>query len=172
MNITKTDENCYIIELSKDEMEKNKITYHKNGIYSKEEEEIFLNILKSKEKAFSFSTISVDILPGIPNGCVAVIKKRTSCSKVLFESLSIDDFIDCAKVLKERNKSAKGSLYKNENTYRLIISKDDDFLSAILCEFSTKPYFQEAEIRKTEKETKCIIKENALEILAGKRLKL
>lgn len=172
MNIEKTDESTYLIELSSKEMQNYKITYNPNGIYSKKIEKTFTNILKEHTKAFSFSQICVDILPGIPTGCVAIIKEKNENDLYsLFETDDINFFIDCAKALKSKKAKANSSLYKNESVYRIIIESSDFCINSILSEFSDKVAFQKSEILYTKNEMDCIIENNALEILSGNGFK-
>lgn len=170
MYIQKTDEDCYLINLSKEEMKSYSVTYKPTGVYNEKDKEAFMKILKNYKKPFHFKNITLDILPGTDESCVAIIKEKTEedLSYFVFESDNLDNFIDCAKVLKKRNKKVYSALYKDEKHYRLITKNTTEDTFLILSEFSYTLPFTKAEKSYTESYMECLIKSNALEILSGK----
>lgn len=170
MNIQKTDEDCFFIELTEKDMADYNISCNPSGLYTEKEESVFLHMLKEQKEPFSFEKADINILPGIKGGCIAVIKKKNENKAhfSVFESDSLDNFIDCAKILNKRSISVISSLYKDGNLYRIITERENKSASFILCEFSEKLSFSETEKDYTERYMQCLIKDSALEVLSGK----
>lgn len=169
MYIQKTDENCFLIELSEKDMETEGIKYKPSGIYTEKDEGIFIHILNEHKEALSFTKADISILPGIKGGCVAVVKKKNEkeLPYAVFESESLDDFLDASKILSEKGITPSASLYKGEGRYRLITQAKDERALLLLCEFSRRLPFPEGEKEYTEGSYECLIRDKALKILSG-----
>ena len=170
MNIYKADEDCFFIELSKEDMESCSIKYNPSGLYTEKEENTFLHILEEYKEAFTFKKADIAILPGLRGGCIAVVKKKNEevFPFSVFESEKLDNFIDAAKILHNNKTDITSSLYKGESCFRLITKNKPQKADLILREFSEKLPFSENEKKYTESYYECLIRDNALEVLCGK----
>ena len=170
MNIQKTDEDCFFIEFTEEDMSEYDIRYSPCGTCTAKEENVILHILKENKENVSFKKADISILPGIKGGCIAVVKKKTEedFPFLVFESENLDNFIDLAVILSERNLNIPSSLYKDEDSYRIITDCKNEDALLLLCEFSENLSFPEREKEYTENYFRCLIEKRALEILCGK----
>lgn len=170
MNIQKTDENCFFIELSEKDMNTYNISLRSDGLYSEKDESLFLHILKENNEAPLFPKADISLLPGIRGGCIAVVKRKKEkpFPFAVYESEGLDAFLDLSKILSERSISLASSLYKGEDCFRLITENESEKAGLILCEFSESLPFPEREKEYTESFFQCLIRNKASEILCGK----
>lgn len=175
MNIQKTDENCFLVELSKDDMNSFGITYEHLSTASEHARQALKNIIKSASKKqsdfpTSFSNMKIDLMPGIPDGCVIIFThfEEKNTLYEIFESNSLDAFLDSAKAISPLGSTKESSLYTDGKVFRLTVSSENSAAINILSEFSERLDCDGFETERTKEYMKCLIFEKALEILCGK----
>lgn len=175
MNIELTDEKCIFVELTGDDLESFGITYEQFEFRDEKIRSILKNILReaksqtNTEICFN-SNIRIELLPGIPDGCVIIFTPLSVPDKTfrIFEADNFDDILDCAKALYTQNKKIKSSLYRDNDCFRLVVHHSNENAITVLCEFLTELDCDELEESRTAEYMTCLIDENALEILCGK----
>lgn len=168
MNTQLLNENCISVELTEFEMQNYGFTY--SELDYKDEKNIFaLNSifvfakeeLKMNDDARRF--FQIDVFPSEKNGCLILFS--LSKGTEIFKSECIDNFFDCAAVMKNRI-DFQNSLYKYKSCYYLLCEKIKESESMTVLEFLDSEKTELSRARLEEFGEK-LIEENALEILSG-----
>ena len=183
MKISAPKENYIFIELTGEDMKKLNITYADMDYSNVETRRVIWTLLDEAKhslgKDFEVSDdLKIEALPSADGGCLLffTISKKPSCYKIKSKSSvlayrfeSIDDAFDLSLVIPDSEKKRlKSSLYSYSGQY--IITLRGKLRHSVLMRFGefAEPFAQgEKDIVMITEYEKCIIKDNALDVLCG-----
>lgn len=174
MKISCTSNEIIIIEFTRDELESCHLTYEKLDSNELKSKTAICRIISETQKLSGESIrisekTRVDILPDGEGGCLIVLNSKDEEKPFeklkIYQSDSIDPIIDFAKTV-VGNESAKSSLYKKGNIFRLVL-EGEKALHLRCSEFLSLFSECESEIHRTKENFDCVISSDALKVLGG-----
>ncbi len=178
MKIDAIDEKSILVELSKEDLLKNKITYEQLD-YSNEETRKLVRLVLEKVRLETgrmvndIGSLEVDVMPDSFGGCLMIFKEKetSQCKKeeteAVFITEEINDIIDLARRLKkEKAMIEKTELYRFEKTLVLFIGEVSDAQYAAVSEYLEPLIINEMKAQSIKEACECLIKSCALKTLS------
>lgn len=175
MKIDAIDEKSILVELSKEDLLKNEVTYELLD-YSNEETRRLVRSVLEKIRLETGRTVSdigsleVDVMPDSFGGCLMIFRESESpeTEKVsVFVTEEINDLIDFARRLKAENAMIeKTELYRFERTFVLFAEKVSAAQHAVACEYLEPLFLSEAKALSIKEACECLLKSSALKTLS------
>ncbi len=181
MKISLVSDTITVIELSPEEMSQYDFTFEKSDYSSPHTRKILWSIIDDASRITGKTVeiskgLEIDFLPDIKGGGLLIIsegdeehtaEKTQRLTYSVFQSESIDNILDFAKCAYPLLKFESSSLYYSKDTYRLSVNSPPDGLVFLAKEFSLENINSPHSLESTKEGFRCLIAENALEILSG-----
>ena len=183
MKINAPKENYIFIELTNEDMQKLNITFDNMDYSNVETKRVIWTLLDEAKHSLGRDfdmgeNFKVEALPGVDGGCLLffTLKEKHARYKLSNRDISltyefdkIDDCFDLSKSLTNKEKeSVKSSLYLIKGKYFLVVTgKIKHALMMKLNEFASCVKSDKNFILKIQEYEKCLIENNALDVLLG-----
>lgn len=177
MKIDAIDEKSILVELSKEDLLKNNVTFEQLD-YSNEKTRKLVRLVLEKVRLETGRCISdcgsleVDVMPDSFGGCLMIFKekaeKREKKEKVsVFFTDEINDVIDLSRNFKKSGSMIeKNELYRIDRTFVLFAFNVSNAQGAVLNEFLEPLFLSEAKLLSLKEAGECLIKGKALQKLS------
>ena len=174
MKIETTD-NCILARLSSEELDSFMLTCDELNS-SDERAKKVLKIILDEIQAETGNSLTlsgglkIEVLPDCSGGCLVLFMPlhEEDAETSVYETADIDNLLDLILVLrKEKELAEKSELFEKDGLYRLTVCGESKRLSRILNEYLSPVFSDITEPERTEETFRCIMKNNALEILCG-----
>lgn len=176
MKIESTGKNCILARLSEKELSLFELTYDKLD-YSDERVRAFLQdilneaCLETGRPLNLSKKLQIEVIPDKNGGCLIRFSDSSEeNAEAFFEAESADQLLDLAKAC--RGSSAfgeKSRLYSLSGRFRLAVRGLTQDERLFVSEFLTALESSPLTAARTEEQWECVIPENALKILGGRR---
>lgn len=179
MKIDAIDEKSVLVELSKEDLEKRRITYEELDYANERTKNLVRNILETirletGKAVLSCSSLEVEVMPDSFGGCLMIFKQGKENAGVeteqttVFFSENINNFIDSARALKNLEaKEQSDSLYRADGTFFLLVSGCCGKKRCVLSEYLDEASFDEARLNSLREYGECLIEKDALTVLSA-----
>lgn len=178
MKIDAIDEKSILVELSKEDLLKNEITYEQLD-YSNEETRKLVRLVLEKIRLETgrmvndIGSLEVDVMPDSFGGCLMIFKEKETMqrkkeeTKAVFVTEEINDIIDLARRLKkEKAMIEKTELYRFEKIFVLFIGEVSAVQYAAVSEYLEPLILNETKVQSIKEACECLIKNCALKTLS------
>lgn len=178
MKIDAFDEKSILVELSKEDLSKNEMTYEQLDYANEKTRKLVRSVLeKIKLETGRFvsngTSLEVDVMPDSFGGCLMIFKESEESrtekggETSVFKTDEINNLIDLSRRLQKENPPIeKTELYFFDETFFLFLKKATTVQKAVAAEYLKPLFLNEAKLLSIKEAGRCLIKNKALETLA------
>lgn len=175
MKIDAIDENSILVELSKEELSKNEVTFEQLD-YANEKTRALVRSVLEKIRTETGRCVSkdgaleVDVMPNSSGGCLMLFTEnraeaQSEGTPAVFKTDEIDNLIDFSRRLK--GESSRSALYRYSDSFFLFAPELSAFQLAVAGEYFETVKLKEEELNVLTEIGECLIQKNALAVLQG-----